>query len=295
MKQLFEGTGVALITPFDGVNIDYKATKILIEREIELGAKALVILATTGEGSTVTDKEREKFIRYCIKINAGRAKIIVGTGNNNFEKCYYLTKEAKRLGVDGALIVTPYYNKTTQKGLVEFYQKLAEIKLPIIMYNVPSRTGLNMELDTIEKIINSNDYIYGIKESTTDITRIKNLCYLCREKIAVYSGEDGLNYIFYCLGGKGAISVTANAYPDKVEEIYRLTERGQYEDALRGQEELDLVNEALFYETNPIPVKYYLSLMGLCSPVTRMPLTSLTEKNEKRIKSVFKAFSAKED
>lgn len=167
---------------------------------------------------------------------------------------------------------------------------MAEIEFPIIMYNVPARTGLNMELETIERIIKTNEYIYGIKESTTDINRIKKLCYLCSEKIPVYSGEDGLNYIFYCLGGKGSISVTANVYPERVEEIYSLTRKGEYIEALKKQQELDVINEAMFYETNPIPVKYYLSLMGLANASTRMPLTTLSEKNEKKIKSVYKSF-----
>lgn len=291
MKQLFEGTAVALVTPFKGGEIDFSATKTLIERDIMLGARTIVVLATTGEGSAITDKEREKFIKFCIKVNAGRAKIIVGTGNNNFEKCFYQTKEAKRLGADGALVVTPYYNKTTQKGLVEFYQKLGEIQFPIIMYNVPSRTGLTIELDTVEKIISTNEYIYGIKESTTDIARIKKLCYICRDKIAVYSGEDELNYLFYCLGGKGCISVTANAHADRVEEIYSLVKRGEFDKALSCQQKLDEVNEAMFFETNPIPVKYYLSLMGLCDCQTRMPLTSLTSQNERRIKGIYKTFN----
>ena len=291
MKSIFEGTAVALVTPFDKGEIDYGGVKTLIERNITLGAKALVILATTGEGSTISEKEREKFIKFCIKINANRAKIVVGTGNNNFEKCFDLTKQAKRLGADGALVVTPYYNKTTQKGLVEYYQKLAQLKFPMIMYNVPARTGLMLEIDTIKKILKTNDYILGIKESTTDIERIKKLFKVCKGQIPVYSGEDGLNYLFYCLGGQGSISVTANVYPDLVQEIYLDAKKGNYCDALELQEKLDVVNEALFYETNPIPVKYYMSLMGLIKSEVRMPLTTLTSKNEKRIKTVYKTFS----
>lgn len=291
MKSIFEGTAVALVTPFDKGEIDYGGVKTLIERNITLGAKALVILATTGEGSTISEKEREKFIKFCIKINANRAKIVVGTGNNNFEKCFDLTKQAKRLGADGALVVTPYYNKTTQKGLVEYYQKLAQLKFPMIMYNVPARTGLMLEIDTIKKILKTNDYIFGIKESTTDIERIKKLFKVCKGQIPVYSGEDGLNYLFYCLGGQGSISVTANVYPDLVQEIYLNAKKGNYCDALELQEKLDVVNEALFYETNPIPVKYYMSLMGLIKSEVRMPLTTLTSKNEKRIKTVYKTFS----
>lgn len=287
MKELFQGTGVALVTPFNEERIDYRATRNLIERDIKLGAKALIILATTGEGCTISDREREKFIRFCIKENCGRAKIIVGTGNNNFSKCFDLTLQASRLGADGVLVVTPYYNKTTQKGLIEFYDKLSRVKIPMILYNVPSRTGLNIELDTLEKIIDSNEYVWGIKESTTDIARIKNLCYMCKDKIAVYSGEDGLNYLFYCLGASGCVSVTANAYPDRVEEIFNHVKSNNFSLALSCQERLDKINDAMFYETNPIPIKYYLSLMGLTTSKTRMPLTSLTEINKKRINSLY--------
>lgn len=295
MKQIFEGTGVALVTPFKGGEIDYIATKKLIERDIMLGVKAFIILATTGEGSTITDKEREKFIKFCMKVNAGRAKIIVGTGNNNFAKCLSLTKDAKRLGADGVLVVTPYYNKTTQNGLVEFYRRLGEVEIPIIMYNVPSRTGLNIELETVEKIISTNEYIYGIKESTADITRIKSLCKICKDRIAVYSGEDALNYIFYCLEGKGCISVTANVYPEKVDEVYGLVKRGEFSKALAIQQTLDDVNEAMFYEVNPIPVKYYLSKMGLCEAEVRMPLVTISSQNEKKINLIYQSYSSEDE
>lgn len=294
MKQIFEGTGVALVTPFDNDKIDYKSTKELIERGLQKGVKAFIVLATTGEGCVISDKEREKFIKVCLKANAGRAKVIVGTGNNNFEKCYNYTLQAKQLGADGALVVTPYYNKTTQKGLVEFYKELEKIKLPIIVYNVPSRTGLVVELETIKELLKDNQFIFGIKESTTDISRIKKLCAICRGKIPVYSGEDDLNYIFYCLGGKGCISVTANVYPDKVEEVYRLAKQGDYSRSLECQEKLDEVNHALFLETNPIPIKYYMSLMGLISDKTRRPLTDLTEDNKTKLQNLYKKLELKQ-
>lgn len=294
MKQLFEGTGVALVTPFKNGGIDFKGTKKLIDRGIALGIKAFFILATTGEGVTISDKEREKFIRFCIKENAGRGKIIVGTGHNDFQRCVFLTQQAKRLGADGVLVVTPYYNKTTQTGIINYYQMLAQIQIPMIIYNVPSRTGMNIDIQTLDTIISTNDYVWGIKESEGDIARIKKICKLCRGRVSVYSGEDDLNYLFYCLGGQGCVSVTANAYPDKVQQVYNLVKNGRFEDALLCQEKLDIINEAMFYEVNPIPIKYYLSLMGLISPHTRMPLVEMSDKNKKKIEEVYKTFNLTE-
>ena len=201
MKSVFEGCGVALVTPFKDKEIDFENLKKIIDDDLHKGAKAIVVLATTGEGTTISETEREQIIKFCRKLTFRKAKLIIGTGNNNFEVCKRYTKMAKKLGADAALVVTPYYNKTTQTGLVKYYQNLAKLKFPMIMYNVPSRTGLMIELDTVKKIIETNQYVYGIKESTTDIARISKLCEICKNKIAVYSGEDALNFVFYCLGG----------------------------------------------------------------------------------------------
>ncbi|MBQ8792536.1 MAG: 4-hydroxy-tetrahydrodipicolinate synthase [Clostridia bacterium] len=282
MKCLFEGVAVAIVTPFKCGKVDNLALEKLIEKNICEGAKAIVVLGTTGEGSTITKAERKDLIKFTKKVIAGRAKLIVGTGNNNFELAYDYTLMAKQLGVDGALVVTPYYNKTTQTGLIEYYSRLCEIGIPIIMYNVPSRTGLILELDTIKELC-SCEMIYGIKESTCDIQRITVLAKLYRDKIALYSGEDDLNYIFYCLGGQGAICVTANAYCSEVQKVYDLVKLGLYDDALAVQENLDGINKALFIETNPIPVKYLLSQMGLCENELRMPLVPLSAKARGRV------------
>lgn len=279
MKCLFEGTGVAVVTPFKNGKVDYVAFRNLLKQVLENGAKAVIILGTTGEGSTITNDERKELIklaRYTINI---QAKLIVGTGNNNFETCKKNTKMAKDFCADGVLVVTPYYNKTTQQGLIEYYTQLSEIGIPIIMYNVPSRTGLNIDTKTVAQLTN-NEMIYGLKESSCDINRIVELSNVCKDKIALYSGEDNLNYVFYCLGANGSISVTANVCADKVQRVYDLVSQGQFRQAKELQNELAELNNALFIETNPIPVKTLMSHMGMIEKEVRMPLVSASKENE---------------
>ncbi len=277
MKSLFSGTGVAIVTPFIGGEIDFNSFEKIINADVRQGAKAIIILGTTGEGVTVSKEEREKLITFAKKTINNRAKLIVGTGNNNFITCQENTIMAKELGADGVLVVTPYYNKTTQDGLVEYYTQLSKIGIPIIMYNVPSRTGLNIETETVKKLVDC-DMIYGLKESTCDINRIIELSKICKHNIALYSGEDALNFIFYCLGAQGCISVTANVLADKVQEIYQMVLDGKIERALQQQTELDEINHAMFLETNPVPVKTFMSQMGLIHDEVRMPLVKVSNK-----------------
>ncbi len=278
MKSLFNGTGVAIVTPFKDNKIDYESFAKIIKEIIDKGAKAIIVLGTTGEGVSVSAYERKTIIEFAKQEIHGKAKLIVGTGNNNFEQCIQNTKMAKNLGADGVLVVTPYYNKTTQKGLIEYYTHLSTIGIPIIMYNVPARTGLNIETKTVQALAD-NPMIYGLKEATCDINRIIELSKICNNKIALYSGEDNLNYIFYCLGGNGSISVTANICVDKVEKVFEFVQNGQYSDALKLQNELDGLNHALFIETNPIPVKTIMAEMGKIEKDVRMPLVDASEEN----------------
>lgn len=276
MKSLFEGTGVAIVTPFRNGKVDYKSLGELINKDISDGAKAIIVLGTTGEGVSVNGEERREIIKFCKSTIKGRAKLIVGTGNNNFITCQENTIMAKLLGADGVLVVTPYYNKTTQQGLVKYYERLAEIGIPIIMYNVPSRTGLNLEIDTVKELLNCK-MIYGLKESTSDINRIIELSSLCKDKIALYSGEDALNYVFYCLGANGCISVTANVLADKVNAVYDCVQKGDYKKALQIQNELKEINHAMFIETNPIPVKNFMYHMDMIDDEVRMPLVRVQD------------------
>ncbi len=279
MKCLFEGCGVAIVTPFKNGEVDYYSFFKIIDADIKKGAKSIIILGTTGEGVSVSSEERENIIRFSKSVIKGRAKLIVGTGNNNFITCQENTIMAKNLGADGALVVTPYYNKTTQNGLVEYYSRLSEIGIPIIMYNVPSRTGLNIEIETVEKLLNC-DMIYGLKESTCDINRIIELSQICKDKISLYSGEDPLNYVFYCLGAQGCISVTANVLAEKVQAVYDFVKSGDIKNALKTQNELSEINSAMFVETNPIPVKNLMSHLNLIDEEVRMPLVKASDKTD---------------
>ena len=276
MKCLFEGCGVAIVTPFKNGQVDYASFYKIIENDIKNGAKAIIVLGTTGEGVSVTKEEREDIIKFAKNIIDDRAILIVGTGNNNFITCQENTLMAKNLGADGVLIVTPYYNKTTQKGLIEYYTQLSSIGIPIIMYNVPSRTGLNIDVETVEKLLDCR-MIYGLKESTSDINRIIELSKVCKDKIAFYSGEDALNYIFYCLGAQGCISVSANVVADKIQAVYEAIKNDQFNTALKIQSELDELNHAMFVETNPIPIKNFMSHLDLIQEDVRMPLVKASD------------------
>lgn len=276
MKCLFKGTGVAIVTPFKEGGIDYVALKNIINDDIKKGAQAIILLGTTGEGTTVTKEEREEIIKFAKSVINKRAKLIVGTGNNNFITCQENTIMAKKIGVDGVLVVTPYYNKTTQQGLVEYYTQLSNIGIPIIMYNVPGRTGLNIDVETVKVLLN-NPMIYGLKEATCDINRIMELARVCENKIALYSGEDALNYLFYCLGAQGCISVSANVVADKVQNVFCLVEKGEYKKALKQQNDLAEINKAMFVETNPIPVKNLMSKMNIIEEDVRMPLVKASK------------------
>lgn len=312
MKCLFEGCGVALATPFINNKVDYISLKKLIEHCIAGNVDAIIVLGTTGEASTISFKERAKIIKLAKKIIQNNScneskkcknmpksnefkdkitknknkpiKLIVGTGSNNLTICEKLTDQAKQLGADGVLIVTPYYNKTTQEGIIKFYDQLAKKQIPIIMYNVPSRTGLNIEIDTMKKIVDHNPMIYGIKESNPNIDHIIALHKSCKNKIAIYSGEDHLNYIFYCLGASGTISVTANIIPDVVKNLYQLTNKNQIEEAKKLYFNIMEINKSLFLETNPIPIKYALKRLDIIkSDEVRPPLTTTSSATKKAI------------
>ncbi len=283
MKSLFTGICVALVTPFRNNKIDYCGLNTLLQKCIAEKVDAIAILATTGEGSTISSKDKTKVIKYCREKVPYYVKLIVGTGNNDFAKAYEETLVAKKLGADGVLVVTPYYNKTTQEGIVEYYKKLNEIELPIICYNVPSRTGLNIELPTLKNIIKQCPFVYGIKESTCDIVRIIELIKICKNKIAVYSGEDNLNFLFYVMGAQGSVSVTANAFCKEVKRVFALTQKQETKKAFALQSSLQKIGKLLFLETNPTPIKSLLCDMGYITDEVRMPLITPSVRLKKQL------------
>jgi 4-hydroxy-tetrahydrodipicolinate synthase len=282
-KLIFKGIATALITPTCEMGVDYKKLKKLIDWQIEEGINALVICGTTGESSTLTDAEHRKVIEFSIEAAAGRVPIIAGTGSNETSYAVSLTKEACAAGADAALVVTPYYNKTTQKGLIRMYNEIADCSdLPVIIYNVPSRTGLNVEPATYEALA-AHPNIVAIKEANSDIVKITETMSRVGDSLTLYSGNDDQIVPLLSLGGMGCISVLSNVIPRQTVEM---TDRWFAGD-IRGSADIQFkyfaLIKALFCEVNPIPVKAAMAAMGFCENFLRSPLTTMEDANYKRL------------
>ena len=283
-KCVFKGSGVALVTPFNKAgNVNYFELKRLLEFQIASNTNAIIILGTTGEASTITETERVKIIKFCVTQVNGRIPVIVGTGSNSTEKAIHLTKQAESLGADGALIVSPYYNKTTQKGIIEHYKLITKsTKLPIIIYNVPSRTGLNILPETVVKLAKIKNII-GIKEASGDISQIIKLLNIKPPSFKVYSGDDMLTFPMLTLGASGVISVTANCYPNEISMLCKSVFNGDFTSALSLHNKLYQINKNLFLEVNPICIKHYMNLLGRNVGGTRPPLTSTSKETKQKL------------
>lgn len=261
-KVLFKGCGTALITPFTNDGVDFEELRKLIEFQILEGIDSLIICGTTGESSTMSLEEKKSVIDFSIKIANGKVPIIVGTGGNNTKDVINLSKYAESVGADGLLLVTPYYNKTTQNGLIAHFTEIAKsVSIPIILYNVPSRTGLNIEPETcleLSKIPN----IVGIKEASGNISQVAKIANLCQDNLAIYSGNDDQIVPILSLGGLGVISVLSNIYPKYVHDLVMDYLTGNWQKATASQVyAIPLIN-ALFSEVNPIPIKYAVNKIG---------------------------------
>ena len=290
MKSIFKGTGTAMITPFTEEGIDYPALQQLIEYQIGNGIDALVVLGTTGEAATLTDEEYADVATFCIKQIAGRTKVILGTGSNCTRKAVEKSKYAESLGVDGLLVVTPYYNKCTQNGLVKYYDDVCSaVSIPVLCYNVPARTGINILPRTMEKIADIPN-IYGIKEACGNMEQICETARLIREKCALYSGDDNLNLAMLSIGSQGLISVASNIAPREVGDVARLYFAGKNSEAVALQERLLPLIDAMFTEVNPIPVKTASSLIGIGTPYVRPPLTVLEDEHRTEMIRILKDF-----
>lgn len=284
--SIFEGAAVAIVTPFheDG-SVDYGKLKELVEFQISNGTDAIVICGTTGESSTLTHEEHLECIKKCIEYVGGRVPVIAGTGSNCTETAIYLSTEAEKYGADALLIVTPYYNKATQKGLIAHYTAVANsVKLPIIMYNVPSRTGCNIQPETAVELAKNVENIVAIKEASGNISQVVKLMSLADGCIDLYSGNDDQIVPILSLGGKGVISVTSNIIPNDTHMLVKKYLDGDVKGALELQlKAIELCN-ALFCEVNPIPVKKAVELMGLCGGTVRMPLSEMEPQNIERLR-----------
>lgn len=285
-KCIFKGVATALSTPFDENGINLSEFKKFIEFQISSGINALVVCGTTGESSTMSDLERLSAIKCAIQTSSGRIPVIAGTGGNDTSKVIKLSKYAEELGADGLLIVTPYYNKTTQSGLIEHYRAICnEVSLPIILYNVPSRTGMNITPETCFEL-SKIDNIVGIKEASGNISQVAKIASLCDKDFSIYSGNDDQILPILSLGGSGVISVLSNVKPKLATNITNSFFGGNFEEALSWQlQALPLIN-LLFEETNPIPVKEALNQIGFNFGIPRLPLISCSEQLQDKLKSL---------
>ncbi len=285
---MFKGSMVAIVTPFKNGKIDEKAFEHLIEWHIKEGTHGIVPCGTTGEASTLDYEEHYKVIEIAVKVVNKRIPIIVGTGSNSTEEAIMITKKAEQLGADAALIVTPYYNKPTQEGLYRHFKTIASSTgLPIILYNVPGRTSVNLLPSTVARLAEIPQ-IMGIKEATGDMKQVSEIIRLCGDKITVLSGDDFTNLTLLALGGKGAISVTANICPGDMAELFNAWERGDIAKARELHYKLEPINKVMFIETNPIPVKTALSMIGKIAEEFRLPLCEMSQSNKEKLAEVLR-------
>jgi 4-hydroxy-tetrahydrodipicolinate synthase len=292
--MIFKGAATAIITPFDdNLNINYSKFKELIEFQISNGIKAIVVCGTTGESSTLTTEEKKELIRYTVEIVNKRVPVIAGTGTNNTAYSIELSKYAEKVNVDGLLLVTPYYNKCTQDGLYLHFSEIAKsVKLPIILYNVPSRTSLNIAVETVVKLSKIPN-IVGIKEASSDLSQIADILSKVDSDFDVYSGNDDQILPIISLGGKGVISVLSNILPKETDNLCQLYFEGNTEQAKKLQLKYLKLIKNLFIEVNPIPIKECMNILGYNVGGTRLPLSKMTDKNIQILKETLKEFNLK--
>ena len=282
-KTVFTGVATAIITPLDENGVNYEQFEKLLNWQIDEGVDAIVACGTTGEGSTLTDEEHRKVIKFAVDTVAGRVPVIAGTGSNDTGYAVDLTKFACDAGADAVLVVTPYYNKATQKGLVKIFSQIADAATkPVIMYNVPSRTGVNIKPETCLELA-EHPNISAIKEASGDISQIAKTAQLTRGKLDIYSGNDDQIVPVMSLGGKGVISVLSNVLPRKTTEICKKFFSGDIAGSAKLQLDLLPLINALFSEVNPIPVKAAMAKMGFCENYLRLPMTEMEPQNAEKL------------
>ncbi len=288
---MFSGSCVALVTPFKDGKVDFGKLRELVEFHIKNGTDALVPCGTTGESATLSIKENEEVIDTVVKAAGGKIKVIAGTGSNCTNEALEMTGFAKKAGADGVLIVVPYYNKPTQKGLFLHFKKIAdEVDIPIILYNIQGRTGINMLPSTIIELAKIKN-IVGVKEASGNIDQASEIVAACGDGFDVLSGDDALTLPIMSAGGKGVISVVANIVPGEVKAMVDAFDKGDVTEARRLHLKLFPLVKAMFYETNPIPVKTAMGLMGMISDEMRLPLCSMSDDNIGKLKKALKSYA----
>ncbi|NFG41884.1 4-hydroxy-tetrahydrodipicolinate synthase [Clostridium botulinum] len=286
--SVFEGSGVAIVTPFNDEGVDYDKLKDLLEWHIKEGTDSIVICGTTGEATTMTENEKKTVIKFAVDVINNRIPVIAGTGSNNTLSAIEMSRYAESVGVDAILVITPYYNKTSQKGLFKHFKAVNDsVSIPIILYNVPSRTGVNITPKALVQIAELNNVV-AIKEASGNISQIMEMKSLCKDKIDIYSGNDDQIVPIMSLGGKGVISVLANVIPNEVHTLTKKCLEGKFDEALDIQLNRLKLTNALFIETNPIPVKTAMNLMGFEVGSLRLPLCEMEDSNLETLKTILK-------
>ena len=290
---VFTGAGVAIVTPFkENGEVNYEEFAKQIELQIAGETDAIIVCGTTGEASTLSHEEHLDVIRYCIKVVNGRIPVVAGTGSNCTESAVYLSQEAEKAGADALLVVTPYYNKATQKGLYEHFKIVADsVKIPVILYNIPGRTGgVNILPETVVRLCTEVENIVGVKDATGNISQVAKMMALANGKVDLYSGNDDQIVPILSLGGKGVISVLSNIAPKQTHDICAKYLEGDVEGSRKIQLDAIELIDALFCEVNPIPVKKALNLMGLNAGPLRRPLTEMEDANAEKLAKAMKGF-----
>lgn len=289
-KVIFKGCGTALVTPFTEDGVNFEELRKLIEFQILEGVDSLIICGTTGESSTMSVAERKSVIEFAVQVARKRVPIIAGTGGNNTADAISMSRHAEKVGVDALLLVTPYYNKTTQSGLIAHYTAIAEsVQLPIILYNVPSRTGVNIEPNTCLEL-SKIDNIVAVKEASGNISQVAKIASICKDNLYIYSGNDDQVVPILSLGGIGVISVVSNIYPKFMHDMVTNYLNGNIQKATNYQLVSMELADALFCEVNPIPVKYALNYMGFKCGTPRLPLIELSDAGKEKVINAIKKF-----
>ncbi len=284
-----EGTFVALVTPFKSGKINEEKIRELVRLQIENGTDGIVPCGTTGESPALSEEEKNRVIEIVIEEAKGKALVIAGTGTNNTEKSVKATAQAKEMGADAALVITPYYNKPTQAGLIRHFEAVAEVNLPIMIYNVPGRTSVNILPSTIEKL-SKLDQIVAIKEASGDLNQVSEILTTCKDNIKVFSGDDSLFAPILAIGGVGVVSVVANLVPQYLKSLYEAFKSNEIFRMQQLHHQLFELCQAMFYETNPAPVKTAMNLMGMDVGELRPPLAPMSETNKEKLIESLKVY-----
>ncbi len=288
---MFSGVYTALITPFKNDKIDYTALEKILEDQISSGVSGVVPMGTTGESPTVTHEEHNEIIKKTVEIVNKRVQVIAGTGSNSTKEAVLLSTVAEKAGVDALLLVSPYYNKPPQRGLVDHFAEISKsVSIPTIIYNIPGRTGINFLPESLYELCNKADNVKAVKEATGNIEQMMRTIELCGDKIDLLSGDDNLLLPVLGIGGTGVVSVLSNFLPAEIIQIINLFNNGQINDARKEFYRILPLYRAMFLETNPIPIKAVMAMAGYCSPEIRMPLVKLADDKVEKIKVIFKEY-----